>query len=124
MTLAEEDIIVGNGAQTSGNRWGDYGQMTLDPTDDATFWYTGEYIFNGRKSRVASFKIANDADDDIENKNESPAKIAMGVKMSKPLRVKRKIAGILRALLKILSLVSSSKVACYVEVIVLHLYYN
>ncbi len=65
MTLTEEDIIVGNDVQTSGNRWGDYGQMTLDPTDDATFWYTGEYIFNGRKSRVASFKIANDADDDI-----------------------------------------------------------
>ena len=65
MTLTEEDIIVGNGVQTSGNRWGDYGQMTLDPTDDATFWYTGEYIFNGRKSRIASFKIANDADDDI-----------------------------------------------------------
>ncbi len=65
MTLAEEDIIVGNGAQTSNNRWGDYGQMTLDPTDDATFWYTGEYIFNGGKSRIASFKIANDADDDI-----------------------------------------------------------
>ena len=65
MTLAEEDIITGNGIQTGTNRWGDYAQMTLDPTDDATFWYTGEYILGGRKSRIASFKIANDFNDDI-----------------------------------------------------------
>ena len=65
MTLAEEDIITGNGIQTGTNRWGDYAQMTLDPTDGATFWYTGEYILGGRKSRIASFKIANDFNDDI-----------------------------------------------------------
>ena len=65
MTLAEEDIINGNGIQTGTNRWGDYAQMTLDPTDEATFWYTGEYILGGRKSRIASFKIANDFNNDI-----------------------------------------------------------
>jgi hypothetical protein len=67
MTLAEEDIIVGAGIQTGPNRWGDYAQMTIDPVDDATFWYTGEYIASGnsRKSRIASFKIASDEDDDI-----------------------------------------------------------
>ena len=65
MTLAEEDIIVGSGIQTGTNRWGDYSQMTIDPLDDATFWYTGEYIVGGAKSRIASFKIANDANDDI-----------------------------------------------------------
>jgi hypothetical protein len=68
MTLAEEDVVIGNGVQTGPNRWGDYAQMTLDPVDDATFWYTGEYIGNSnnsRKSRVFSFKIANDAPDDL-----------------------------------------------------------
>lgn len=67
MTLAEEDIIAGNSVQTGPNRWGDYAQMTIDPTDDATFWYTGEYVASGgnRKSRIASFKIASDADDDL-----------------------------------------------------------
>lgn len=67
MTLAEEDIIVGNSVQTGPNRWGDYAQMTIDPVDDATFWYTGEYVAagNNRKSRIASFKIASDSPDDI-----------------------------------------------------------
>lgn len=67
MTLNEQDIIVGTGAQSSINRWGDYSQMTIDPTDDATFWYTGEYVLSGgtRRTRIASFKIANDFNDDI-----------------------------------------------------------
>lgn len=67
MTLTEEDIVVGAGVQTGANRWGDYAQMTIDPTDDATFWYTGEYVASGntRKTRIASFKIANDFNDDI-----------------------------------------------------------
>lgn len=26
------------------NRWGDYSTLTVDPTDDCTFWYTNEYI--------------------------------------------------------------------------------
>jgi len=67
MTLAEEDIVVGAGIQTGPNRWGDYAHMTIDPTDDATFWYTGEYIASGnaRRSRIASFKIANDEPDDL-----------------------------------------------------------
>ena len=27
----------------SGNRWGDYSALTIDPVDDTTFWYTNEY---------------------------------------------------------------------------------
>jgi hypothetical protein len=68
MTLAEEDIIVGGGVQTGGNRWGDYAHMSIDPVDDATFWYTGMYIGNSnnqRKTRIASFKIASDEPDDL-----------------------------------------------------------
>ncbi|MEY2547388.1 MAG: large repetitive protein [Verrucomicrobiota bacterium] len=26
------------------NRWGDYSALTVDPSDDCTFWYTNEYI--------------------------------------------------------------------------------
>jgi hypothetical protein len=68
MTLAEENIIVGGAVQTGGNRWGDYAHMTIDPIDDATFWYTGMYIGssnNQRKTRIASFKIASDEPDDL-----------------------------------------------------------
>lgn len=66
MTLNEEIIVNGNSVQTSSNRFGDYAQMTIDPTDDATFWFTGEYLASNEwKTRIASFKIANDADDDL-----------------------------------------------------------
>ncbi len=66
MTLAEQDIIVGTGVQTNGNRYGDYAHLSVDPVDNATFWYTGEYVrTTGRATRIASFKIANDFNDDI-----------------------------------------------------------
>src|SRR3954451_10823075 len=40
---AEATLIAGGGSQTSTPRWGDYTQLTVDPVDDCTFWYTGEY---------------------------------------------------------------------------------
>jgi hypothetical protein len=44
MTLGEGTIIDGGGVQTNtGSRWGDYTDMTVDPTDDCTFWYVNEY---------------------------------------------------------------------------------
>ena len=37
-------LANGGGVQVqSFKRWGDYSSMTLDPTDDCTFWYTNEY---------------------------------------------------------------------------------
>jgi hypothetical protein len=44
MTLGEGTIVNGAGVQTTTNsRWGDYTDMTVDPTDDCTFWYVNEY---------------------------------------------------------------------------------
>src|SRR5208337_3699990 len=46
-TLESEVLLKqGAGSQSSGgfNRWGDYTSMTVDPTDDCTFWYTEEYL--------------------------------------------------------------------------------
>jgi hypothetical protein len=45
--------------QATGNRWGDYSAMTVDPRDGCTFWYTDEYLpangsFNWH-TRIASF---------------------------------------------------------------------
>ncbi len=65
-TLAqgEAHLFDGTGAQiNTGNRFGDYSDLTVDPTDDTTFWYTGEYFdstssFNWR-TRIGSFKISN-----------------------------------------------------------------
>lgn len=66
MTLAEENIVIGSGTQSGINRFGDYSHLSVDPDDDATFWFTSEYISGGsRTTRVASFKLANDFNDDV-----------------------------------------------------------
>lgn len=57
MTIAEETAIAGSGAQTYGNRYGDYAHTSLDP-DGTTFWHTGEYLNGGNSAtRIYSFKI-------------------------------------------------------------------
>ncbi len=65
-TLAqgEATLHAGTGSQSgTGNRWGDYSDMTVDPVDDCTFWYTNEYYsttttFNWR-TRIGNFKFPN-----------------------------------------------------------------
>jgi len=42
MTICEHETAEGN--SNSGTRFGDYAQMTVDPVDGRTFWYTGEYM--------------------------------------------------------------------------------
>jgi hypothetical protein len=60
---AESELLAGTGVQTGSSlsRWGDYSAMTIDPSDDCTFWYTQEYIkANGAfnwSTRVGSFKF-------------------------------------------------------------------
>ena len=40
----EIQVVAGSGSQpTTGNRWGDYSAMRIDPEDGCTFWYTTEY---------------------------------------------------------------------------------
>jgi hypothetical protein len=60
----ETSIQEGTGSQTrSLSRWGDYSAMTIDPTDDCTFWYTNQYLKTDGKfnwsTRIASFKFAS-----------------------------------------------------------------
>ncbi|MFK5982612.1 MAG: T9SS type A sorting domain-containing protein [Flavobacteriaceae bacterium] len=61
MTVTEELIIEGVTSIVSNSRYGDYCQLTRDPVDDLTFWFTGEYSgqAGGRKTRIASFKISD-----------------------------------------------------------------
>lgn len=62
---AETIVFTGNGSQTGGGsgRWGDYSGLSLDPTDDCTFWYFNEYypangVFNWA-TRAISAKFSN-----------------------------------------------------------------
>jgi hypothetical protein len=62
MGQGEAHLFDGAGSQSgTGNRWGDYSSLTVDPVDDSTFWYTNEYYaatgsFNWR-TRIGSFKL-------------------------------------------------------------------
>lgn len=58
----EIEIAKGAGSQLDINRWGDYSNLSVDPADDTTFWYTQEYYQVSTRSRdwhtrVARFKI-------------------------------------------------------------------
>ena len=57
MPQGENVIINGTGSQQGADRWGDYASMTVDPTDDRTFWFTSEYALASGSwaTQVASF---------------------------------------------------------------------
>jgi len=62
LSQGEDTVMAGAGSQTSSwARWGDYSSMSVDPTDDCTFWYTTEYMpTTGSapwQTRIASFKF-------------------------------------------------------------------
>lgn len=64
MTQGEGTLIAGTGAQThTAARWGDYSMLSVDPSDDCTFWYTSEYVQTTGsapwRTRIGSFKLAN-----------------------------------------------------------------
>jgi N-acetylneuraminic acid mutarotase len=62
LSQGEAHLFDGTGSQTDTfARWGDYSDMTVDPVDDCTFWYTQEYYestssFNWR-TRIGNFKF-------------------------------------------------------------------
>ena len=58
----EITLITGAGSQTGTNKnWSSYSSMTVDPVDDCTFWYTGQYYATsstaGWKTQIASFRF-------------------------------------------------------------------
>ena len=58
MTFTEKSAIEGSGRATCGNRIGDYSQISIDPSNDKTFWVTGHYFESlVSKTRIYSFEI-------------------------------------------------------------------
>jgi hypothetical protein len=60
----ELSLMEGNGAQLDRTEYGDYSQMSVDPVDDCTFWYTGTYypatgLPNDWHTRIGSFRFGN-----------------------------------------------------------------
>jgi hypothetical protein len=64
MDIPETPIHAGTGSQTnSSGRWGDYSSLSVDPTDDASFWYTTEYVASTGnapwRTRIARFAFTS-----------------------------------------------------------------
>lgn len=60
LTLRESVLAQGEAAQTDSLRWQDYTTTALDPSDDCTFWYVGDYFKKGDTSyrtRIGSFLL-------------------------------------------------------------------
>jgi hypothetical protein len=60
LTFKETVVIEGQASQSGTLRWEDYTTTAIDPSDDATFWYVGDYFKAGatsRSSRIASLRM-------------------------------------------------------------------
>ena len=60
LTLSETVLVEGEAAQTSTLRWEDYTQTAMDPSDDCTIWYVGDYFKKAATSyasRIGAFRL-------------------------------------------------------------------
>ncbi|HYP42005.1 MAG TPA: S-layer homology domain-containing protein, partial [Chloroflexia bacterium] len=60
MGQGEAIMFLGDGSQVGADRWGDYSDLTVDPVDDCTFWYTNQVSQYGGiewETLVGAFKF-------------------------------------------------------------------
>lgn len=60
LSLQESVLIEGEAAQTNTNRWEDYTQTAVDPSDDCTIWYVGDYYkkdATNYSTRIGAFRM-------------------------------------------------------------------
>jgi hypothetical protein len=61
LTLRETVLVEGEDAQQA-MRWEDYSQTAVDPSDDCTIWYVGDYVKKGApnySSRIGAFRLSD-----------------------------------------------------------------
>jgi len=60
LTLREMVLAEAEAAQTSTVRWEEYTQTAVDPSDDRTIWYVGDYLKKGAANysmRIAAYRL-------------------------------------------------------------------
>jgi hypothetical protein len=60
LTLGETVLAEGGAPQINTLRWEDYTQTAVDPSDDCTIWYVGDYLKQGAEgytSRIGAFRL-------------------------------------------------------------------
>jgi hypothetical protein len=62
LTLHEAVLAEGEASQTNTLRWEDYVTTAMDPSDDCTFWYVGDYLKKGAtnySTKIGAFRLPN-----------------------------------------------------------------
>jgi hypothetical protein len=60
LTFQEAVLAEGQASQTTTLRWEDYATLSMDPSDDCTFWYVGDYFKTGEQNystRIGGFRL-------------------------------------------------------------------
>jgi hypothetical protein len=60
LTFHESVLAEGKASQTNTLRWEDYTTLAVDPSDDCTFWYVGDYLKAGENSystRIGAWRL-------------------------------------------------------------------
>jgi len=60
LTFHETVLAEGEASQTDGFRWEDYTTTAMDPGDDCTFWYVGDYLKKDDKdyrTKIGGFRV-------------------------------------------------------------------
>lgn len=67
------------GSFSGRGRWGDYASMSVDPVDECTFWFTGEYYAttstSGYTTRICTFKFDECGQPDFALVSETPTRV-------------------------------------------------
>ncbi|MFV8225535.1 GEVED domain-containing protein [Christiangramia aquimixticola] len=67
MTIEEQTIVKGESPQPSASgRYGDYAHLSIDPSDDLTFWHNAEYFSGARRlNKVGVFRFSATEENDL-----------------------------------------------------------
>jgi hypothetical protein len=60
LTLRESVLVEGEASQKTAMRWEDYTQTAMDPSDDCTIWYVGDYLKKDAatySTRIGAFRL-------------------------------------------------------------------
>jgi hypothetical protein len=60
MTVHEAVLAEGKASQTNTMRWEDYTTLDIDPSDDCTFWYVGDYFKKAEENystRIGAYRL-------------------------------------------------------------------
>lgn len=61
LDIQEISVLEGAYSQEGSSRWGDYGNIAVDPVDDYTFWYAGTYVLDDsyhKSTKVVAFDFS------------------------------------------------------------------